>query len=49
MLSTDLEGEARPQDGDKDGTATTNMGCYETLGGFFPWTMFLPAITGGAD
>lgn len=49
MPATDIEGEIRPQDGDKDGTATANMGCYETLGGSFSWNMFLPAITGGAD
>ncbi|MDH3329624.1 MAG: hypothetical protein OEM01_10360 [Desulfobulbaceae bacterium] len=49
MPLTDIEGETRPQDGDKDGTATTNMGCYETLGGSFSWTMFLPGIIGGGN
>ncbi|MCF6357582.1 MAG: hypothetical protein L3J54_07225, partial [Draconibacterium sp.] len=29
MPDTDLAGETRPQDGDNDGRATANMGCYE--------------------
>ena len=45
MPATDIEDNTRPQDGDKDGTATANMGCYETVEDTFPWTMFLPAIT----
>ena len=49
MPFTDIEGETRPQDGDKDGTATANMGCYEKVSGEFSWTMFLPAITGGGN
>lgn len=45
MPVTDIEGAARPQDGNKDGIATANMGCYETAASTaFPWTMFLPPI-----
>lgn len=45
MPLMDIEGNLRPQDGNKDGTATANMGCYETVvASAFPWTMFLPAI-----
>ncbi len=46
--TTDLAGAIRPQDGNGDGTATANMGCYETIvpENTMPWLMFMPAITG---
>jgi hypothetical protein len=48
MPATDLDGQPRPQDGDNDGTAVTNMGCYEQVfADPFPWNLFLPAITRG--
>ena len=46
--SDDLEKNRRPQDGDKDGTKITDMGCYEYPGLLFPWAMFLPGIMGDA-
>ncbi|HBI15482.1 MAG TPA: hypothetical protein DDY20_08220 [Desulfobulbaceae bacterium] len=48
MPATDIEGTLRPLDGNKDGVATADMGCYEMVAGSFPWTMFLPAITNQA-
>lgn len=42
----DLAGQNRIQDGDNNGTAVVNMGCYEEVipGGQIYWPMFLPAI-----
>ncbi len=31
MPKIDLAGEMRPQDGDRNGTAITNMGAYEKV------------------
>jgi len=49
MPATDLAGEVRPGDGNNDGTAITNMGCYEkVVEEDFSWSMFLPAINAAA-
>lgn len=44
--SLDLAGETRVQDGNGDGTAIINMGCYEQVIESFPWILFNPAMTG---
>ncbi|MFP7753117.1 hypothetical protein ACLG6S_00410 [Thermodesulfobacteriota bacterium B35] len=47
MSPVDLAGNRRPQDGDGDGKATTNMGCYEKVV-HYPWHMFIPAFVSGS-
>ena len=50
MPTKDLAGQERPQDGNNDGEAITNMGCYEqVVKAPFSWMMFLPAIIGGEN
>lgn len=46
-VTTDLEGTARPQDGNDDETARTDMGCYEFVpGGAFACTFNHSAVYG---
>ena len=44
LPAVDLDNNGRIKDGDKDGTATVDLGAYEYFIGF-NWTMFLPGIT----
>lgn len=45
LPASDLAGQDRVQGGNNDGTAITNMGCYEdVLPVSFPWPMYLPAM-----
>ncbi len=46
-VTTDLEGTARPWDGNGDGTARTDVGCYESVpGGAFACTFTHSAVHG---